>query len=75
LTKPPPRVHAATTGDARPLQPDLRVARAILSAYARHGGARGIGGGRALAGVLGMALWRIAFAVRAALGELPRPAR
>jgi phosphotransferase family enzyme len=64
---------AATIGDARPLQPDPRVARAILAAYARHGGASGIGGARALAGVLGTALWRLAFAVRAALGQLPAP--
>jgi len=64
---------AATTGAARPLQPDPRVARAILAAYARHGGAPGTGGARALAGVLGTALWRLAFAVRAALGQLPAP--
>jgi hypothetical protein len=64
---------AATVGDARPLQPDPRVARAILEAYARHGGAPGVGGARALAGVLGMALWRLSFAVRAAVGELPVP--
>lgn len=65
--------HAATVGNARPLAPDLRAARAILAAYARHGGVPGIGGARALAGVLGMVLWRIAFAVRVALGEHPAP--
>jgi hypothetical protein len=62
---------AATVHGAKPLQPDPRVSRAILAAYAEAGGHRGVGGQRAFAGVLGMMLWRLAFAVWVSLGHRP----
>jgi hypothetical protein len=60
---------AATVHGAKPLEPDPRVSRAILAAYTRAGGARGVGGRLGLAGVLGMMLWRLAFAVQESLGH------
>jgi hypothetical protein len=60
---------AATVDGMRPLQPDPGVSRAILAAYEQAGGERGVTGRRGLAGVLGMAVWRIAFAVQVSLGD------
>jgi hypothetical protein len=62
---------AATVHGAKPLQPDPRVSRAILAAYTKAGGERGVGGRRGFAGVLGMMLWRLAFAVWVSLGHRP----
>jgi hypothetical protein len=62
---------AATTRGAKPLQPDPQVSRAIVAAYTQAGGKRGVGGRRGLAGVLGMMLWRLAFAVWVSLGHRP----
>lgn len=59
---------AATIRQQKPLRPDPRVARNVLDAYEAAGGERGIGNRTAMAGVLGMMLWRIAFAVQASLG-------
>jgi hypothetical protein len=60
---------AATARGAKPLDPDPRVSRALLAAYARAGGERGVDGRLGMAGVLGMMLWRLASAVRISLGH------
>ena len=60
---------AATAHGDRPLQPDPQVSRAILAAYERAGGERGVTGRLCLTGVLGMMLWRLAFAVWVSLGH------
>lgn len=60
---------AATAHGVRPLQPDPEVSRAILAAYLRAGGEPGVTGRLCLTGVLGMMLWRLAFAVRVSLGH------
>jgi hypothetical protein len=57
----------------RPLQPDPGVSRTILTAYEQAGGVRGVTGPLGLAGVLGMALWRIAFAVEVSRGDRAAP--
>jgi fructosamine-3-kinase len=62
---------SATVHGAKPLQPDPGVSRAILAAYTRAGGERGVDGRCGLAGVLGMMLWRLAFAVWVSLGHRP----
>src|SRR5205823_6113729 len=59
---------AATTPRGKPLRPEPRVARDILEAYRAAGGAGGVGARAGMSGVLGMMLWRVAFAVRASLG-------
>ena len=64
---------AATVDGMRPLQPDPGVSRAILAAYEQAGGERGVTGVLGLAGVLGMAQWRIAFAVQVSLGDRAAP--
>jgi hypothetical protein len=65
---------AATTQQHKPLRPDPQVARSVLAGYAAAGGARGVGSRVAMSGVLGMMLWRVAFAVRASLGLVPETA-
>jgi hypothetical protein len=62
---------SATVQGVKPLQPDPAVSRAILAAYTRAGGERGVDGRCGLAGVLGMMLWRLAFAVWVSLGHRP----
>jgi hypothetical protein len=60
---------AATVHGTKPFQPDPQVSRAILAAYTQAGGERGVNGRPGLAGVIGMMLWRLAFAIWVSLGH------
>jgi hypothetical protein len=60
---------AASSRDAKAFAPDPATTRAIIAAYERSGGHRGVGGREAFAGTLGLALNRIGWQMWVSLGH------